>query len=203
MALGDDYATLTELKDRFGITDTNDDTRLSEALASASRGIESCTGRQFNDAGTATSRIFAVTTSRLAKVDDFHTTAGLVVATDPGDSGSYGTTWLTSDYELRPLNGMVRGQAGWPYWKVVAVGGQYFPTCTRRSPLRVTARWGWAAVPAPVKEATLILAEEIFKLGELPFGAGGYGEYGRIRARENPNVWMRIKPYVRDAVLVA
>ena len=204
MPLGDSYAALPELKARLNITDDADDDALTNALAVASRGIESCTHRQFNDAGSATARVFPPESAWLAKVDDFSTTVGLIVEVDTSGDGTYSATWTAADYELHPLNGVVQGQSGWPYWKIRLVApARYFPCHRRRASVRVTARWGWAAVPAPVKEATLILAEDVFKLPSAPFGVGGYGEYGRIRARENPNVWLRIAPYVRDAVLVA
>jgi hypothetical protein len=203
MALGDSYATLTELKNRLGITDSIDDTALTAALSTASRGIEFCTHRQFNDAGAASARVYYVSSPRKARIDDFHTIAGLVIETDEGSDGTFETTWSSvTDYELHPLNGIVDGVPGWPYWELKAVD-RWFPICVKRASLRVTARWGWASVPAPVKEGCLILAEDVFKLKDTAFGAGGYGEYGRIKARENPNVWLRIAPYVRDAVLVA
>lgn len=202
MALGDPYATLTELKSRLGIGDQLDDDGLTAALSVASRGVEFCTNRQFNDAGTASSRIFHPDSPRRAEVDDFSTTTGLIIETDEGSAGTFGSVWTSGFYELLPLNGVVSGVPGWPF-SVLRTVNRSFPLYPQRASLRVTARWGWAAVPAPVKEATLILAEDIFKLKDSPFGAGGYGEYGRIKARENPNVWMRIAPYVRDAVLVA
>lgn len=203
MALGDSYASLAELKARVGlaVSDTADDDTLTASLAVASRGIEACTHRQFNDAEAATARLFYPDTTGLARVDDFSTTTGLVIETDTFGDGAFEATWATSDYELQPLNGVVDGMSGWPFWRIKAVN-RYFPCRTSRASLRVTAQWGWTAVPAPVKEATLILAEEVFKLKDSPFGAGGYGEYGRIRARENPHVWLRIMPYVRNMVLV-
>lgn len=199
MALGDPYATLSDLKARLGITDATEDARLDEALTVASRGIEHCTHRQFNAAAAAAPRLYYPDGSGWATVDDFYTTDDLTIETDAG--GGAWTTWAADDYELHPLNGIVDGATGWPYWRIKAIRRPL--SCADRASLRVTAKWGWAAVPAPIKEATLILAEEIFKLRDTPFGAGGYGEYGRIRARENPNVWLRIAPYQREAVLVA
>lgn len=201
MALGARYATLAELKSRLGIPDTDDDGSLGPALDTASRGIEKHCDRQFNDADTATARLFYPRTSHLADVDDFHTTTGLIVETDGGDDGTFETTWSTSDYQLEPLNGIVDGETGWPKYQIRAVNGRTFP-CGRRATLRVTARWGWAAVPAPVKEATLVLAEDVFKLKDSPFGSGGFSEFGRIRARANPHVVMLLNPYRRNAVLV-
>lgn len=202
MALGDSYASLTELKSRINISDAQDDVAMTAALAVASRGVEMYCHRQFNDAGTASARVFYPTASWVVHVDDFSTTAGLLVSTDAGSDGTFETAWASTDYELYPLNGIVDGMPGWPYNKITSVV-RWFPMCTARASVQVTARWGWAAVPAPVKEATLILAEDVFKLKDSPFGAGGYAEYGRIRARENPNVCLRIDPYVLDPIQVA
>lgn len=203
MALGDSYATLSELKAYLRITDTNDDNELTDALASASRGIESVAHRQFNDAGSATARVYYPDHARLAEVDDFHTITGLVVKTDEGDDGTYETTWAAADYQLQPLNGMVSGQTGWPWWEVWAVSSRRFPSCSDRAPLQVTARWGWATVPAPVKQACLIVAAETFKLQDAPFGVAGFGDMGAIRVRDNPMAMKRLAPYVRNPVLVA
>lgn len=203
MALGDSYATVDELKARFdGLNDSNEDVRLGDALASASRGIDQFCGRQFNKATSATARVFHPANRCRAEVDDFHTITGLVVKTDSGNDGTYETTWAAADYQLEPLNGIVDGELGWPYSTIRAVGSRYLP-CSRRAPLEVTAQWGWAVVPAKIKEATLVLAEDIFKLASTPFGAGGFGEFGRIRARENPHVVLLAGGYVRNPVLVA
>lgn len=205
MAIGDPYATLAELKSRLGIGDTSDDTRLTSALNTASRGIEKECRRQFNDAGTASARMFYPRSGCLTKVDDFHTTVsaatGLIVATDQGDDGTYETTWSDTDFFLEPLGGVSDGESGWPYWRIRAVN-KYFPVCTRRPSLQLTARWGWAAVPDPIKEACLVLASEIFKLKDAPFGVAGYGDYGPVRVRQNPIACQMIAPYKRDPVLV-
>lgn len=212
MALGDAYATLAELKARLGITDTADDARLTAALNTASRGIDHCCGRQFNDAGTASARVFVADTLNRADVDDFHSITGLIIATDTGNDGTYETVWAASDYELYPLGGVVEGETGWPYWQIRAVGSRQFPAGTpgrpawrslERAPVQVTARWGWAAVPAPIKEATLVIASEIFKLRDAPFGVAGFGDWGPVRVRANPIAYAMIRPYERYPVLVA
>lgn len=203
MALGDSYATLDELKARLGgLEDTDDDVRLTASLTAASRGIDHFCQRQFNKTTTASARLFYPVSRCRAEVDDFHTTTDLVIKTDESNTGTYATTWTATDFQLEPLNGIVDGEAGWPYSTVRAVGSRDFPRCARRAPLQVTAQWGWAAVPANIKEATLVLAEDIFKLADTPFGAGGFGEFGRIRARENPHVVMLAGAYRLDPVLV-
>lgn len=203
MALGDSYATLTELKARLDIADTNDDDRLTDALAAASREIEQWCGRQFNDAGAASARVFHPLTPYTVMVDDFSTTTGLVVATDTDDDGTYDTTWTSSDYDLEPVNGVVSGMTGWPYYQLRAVGDYTFPRCVRRRrSVQVTAQWGWAAVPSEVKQACLIIAAESFKLGDAPFGVAGFGEFGPVRVRMNSRAQSLLAPYRLNPVLV-
>lgn len=202
MALGDNYITLTELKDRLGISDTVDDTVLNSAITAASRGVDHYCRRQFNKTTTASARTFYPSHSRLVMVHDFHTTTGLVVKTDTGDDGTFATTWAAADFQLEPLNGVVDGVEGFPYWKVRAVDSELFPA-EHRATVQVTAQWGWNAVPGPVKEATFIVAQDIAKLKDTAFGVGGFSEYGRIRARENPHAAMQLMPYRRNAVRVA
>lgn len=200
MALGDPYITLAELKTRLGISDSVDDTLLTGATVAASRGIDGVCHRQFNKAGTATARVFHVDHPHEVVIHDFHTTTGLVVEVDDG-SGTYGTTWDAADFQLEPLNGL-KDTMPWPFEWITAVGSRTFP-CHRRPPVRVTADWGWASVPGDIKEATFVLAEDIARLRDAPFGVGGYSEYGRIRARKNPHVMMMIDDYIRDKYTAA
>lgn len=185
------------------MTATTWDLDIDNALAVASRGIEKVCGRQFNLATSATARIYYPCSQWLAEVDDFYTTVGLVIATDAGDAGTYPTTWASTDYQLEPLNGVVDGESGWPSWKIRAVAGRVFPTATRRAPLQVTAKWGWTAIPAGVKEACLAVAEDTFKLKEAPFGVAASAEWGVLRVRANPVAMGFIAPYTRSPVLVA
>lgn len=198
MALGDPYATLSELKQQMGIEagDEYDDDRLTRALLAATREIETWCRRQFNRADTATPRLYTPRNARCVRVDDFWTTDDLQVATGPG----YGTVWTSSDYRVEPLGGIVDGQPGWPYSRIVGVGRTFAAGCGPT--LQVTARWGWDEVPEPVRDACLILAAESFKLGDAPFGVAGFGDYGPVRLRMNSVVQTKLAPYRRDPVLV-
>lgn len=203
MPLGDSYATLEELKAYIPnneMASSGDDDLLSDALASVSSEIESYCGRQFNKTDTATVRdygpdeVFALRegsiVTRWARVDDFHDTAGLVV-----ESG--GTTWSASDYVLHPRNGVVNGQPGWPYCEVYAAGSASFSTG-----LSVTAKWGWTAVPAPVKQACLILAAETAHLRNAPLGVAGMDQFGVVRVRDNRMAAAKLARYCRDPIRV-
>jgi hypothetical protein len=202
VALGDPYAKLSDLKGRLGVTNNEHDARFTTALMVASAGVDGFCHRQFNLAGSATARKYRPGAHQLCVVDDFVSISSL--ATDESNVGSFGTVWSATDYELYPLNGVVDGVPGFPFWRIGATfqQGRRFP-CYHRATVQVTALWGWAALPAAVPEATLIVAEEIAQLKDTPFGVGGYGDFGVIKVRDNPFASRMLKQYQRDPVLVA
>jgi hypothetical protein len=210
MALGDPYATLAELKDylKIPVDKTSLDEALGDALASATAEIERHTNRQFNKTTSATARVFEPTSWRGADVDDFWTVSGLVVETDSGGVGTFDTTWTSADYELLPFNGIVNGQPGWPFNELRSVGGLFFPKYgkqpfRRKAVLRVTAQWGWDAVPAPVHQSCLIMAAETFRIKDAPFGVAGSDQFGTVlRVRDNKMACTKLHRYVRNPVLV-
>lgn len=207
MALGDPYATRSELKARLNITDINDEAGIDDALNSATQEIEGVCGRQFNDAGTVSARIYYPDTLTTVKVDDFSTTAGLIVAADYSNAGTYTTAIAAANYQLEPLNGIVDGSIGWPYNRIRAIQTWYPLWYTSigdpRTSIQITAQWGWTAVPSNVKSACLILAEEFFKLKDAPFGVAGFGAMGVVRVRENPKVMALLQRYIREPIQVA
>ena len=192
MALGEPYVTLAQLKSWLKITDTTDDSELDDALASVSVEIENQTGRQFNNAGVVSTRVFEPLAPTLVRFDDFHTTTGLIVVVD-------GQTWSTDDYKLLPLNGLNNGRP-WVYNRLKPLCGRWLPT--GRASVSITANWGWATVPKPIYEACLIASSETFALKDARFGVAGWGAMGDIRVRENPMVLKKLKPYMRDPILV-
>lgn len=199
------YATLDELKSILGpINDTVDDDNLTRALSAASRGIDKWCKRRFYRDDIATARVFRPISSRVAIVDDFWTTDDLVIATGDGDD-TYATTWPASDRQLEPLNGIVNGVPGWPYWLIRSRSGStYTVGSVGDVTLQVTAKWGWAAVPVDVNQACLLLAEEIHKLKDAPFGVAGYGIDGAVmRVQNNPKIAAMLAEFRRDRVLVA
>lgn len=192
MAVTNGYTTLADLRGVLGIPDTAEDTRIEAAINAASRGIDLHCRRRFHADTTATARVYgadATPDGYVLHVDDFHTTTGLVVATDDTDDGTFETTWAATDYQLEPLNGIVSGVEGWPYTRLVAIGRYLWPAVGRRARARITAKWGWAAVPEPVRQASQLVAADLWKQKDAPFGVAGTGEYGVLRILEqNPTV---------------
>jgi hypothetical protein len=207
VTLGATYVTSDELKGYLGqsTSDATDNTQITDALNSISREVEKYCHRQFNDAGSTSARVYYPDDYYCTEVDDFSTTTGLVVKVDTAGDGTFATTWAATDVQAEPLNGIVDGESGWPFWKLRAVGSNTFPCywVNSRAPLQVTARWGWTAVPAPVKQACLILAAETFRLKGAPFGVAAMDQFGPIRVRDNPMAAKKLTPYVLNPVLVA
>jgi hypothetical protein len=204
--IGDPYATSDELKDYLKLTDSGStyDARLTDAVNTASREIERLCNRQFNKDTSATARVYVPKDWRHVNVDDFWTTSGFILETDSTGDGVFENTWSPSDYEIGPLNGIVDGQPGWPYWRILSVWNKILPVnCLgRRATVQVTAQWGWPSVPAPVHQACLIMAAETYELKSAPLGVAGFGDFGVVRVRTNPIAMNKLRPYRKNPVLV-
>ena len=204
MAIGDPYATKDDLKAYLGITSAAADAVLDDAVQAASRKIDECTDRHFNKDSVATPRLFTPQTPFEVQLDDIADITGMTVELDSGRSGNFDVTLAPTDYELEPINGLINGQQ-WAYERLRSVNGYWLPTplFTRRSKtIRVTAIWGWPVVPPPIKRATLILAAQMYKLKDAPFGVAGMAEFGVVRVRDVPLVEGLIKGYALDPMKV-
>lgn len=199
MSITNGYATQAELKQMLGIpnSDVMDDQMLDLAMESASRMVDDYTRRRFYADTTTTSRTYRAQHSDFVYVDDFQPSTGgysVVVKTDEDDNGTFETTWVvTTDYQLEPTNttdSIQRAQN-----LIVAVGSRNFPKTGNRARVEVTAKWGWPAVPAAVKYAALLVAEDLFKSKDAPFGVAGFGDIGVMRVRANPKAVELLEPF--------
>jgi len=202
MAVTNGYTTAVLFKARIHIEDAVDDTEVDQAINAASRKIDGHCGRRFYTDGEVSARRFYASEPDVLWVDDFSTVVGLVVKTDDDDDATFETTWSSSDYQVEPLNGAANGIEGIPYYRIRSVEGTAFPTSTARPGVEVTADWGWAAVPDPVADAALIVASELFKLREAPFGVAGFGDFGAVRVKDIPQAAALLEPYVSSLIQV-
>lgn len=194
------YASLAEFRAWAAIDDSYDDDTLTLALDTASQKVDDHCGRTFVQDTVVTVRTLqAKDLCRLILEPgmDISTATGLIVKTDDNDDGTFETTWaIGTDFELASSGYGYNAQSGWPWTQIVAVGSRYWPIYTNRRAVQITAKFGWAAVPAPVKQATLIIAAEQWKLKDAPFGVAGFGEFGPLRVRDNPMAATLLKKYV-------
>lgn len=166
-----DLLTLTEYKNYAGIslTDTTHDTQLNKMLAAASQAIRNYTDRSFDTTLVTEERPFPYDGSGFLDIDDATAITQVKM--------SFGT--LTPDQTLDPdwqWRGMPFGKTPmnyilmtgiWPWASsemgfmenldVAAAEGRVF---AQLPVAKVTATWGWLAIPEDVKLATLWTLED-------------------------------------------
>lgn len=193
MAISNGYATLAEVKAALRITDSIDDSLLEMAIESASRLIDAHCARSFYNAGTA-SRYFVADNDWLTNFDDAISLTE--VATDTSADGTYDIIWQATDYQLEPLNGRVDGLAV-PYNAIRAIGDYTFPIWGGEALVKITATWGFSAIPTAIKQATIIQASRVFKRLDSPLGVLSSPDLGFIRvgSRLDPDVSQLVDSY--------
>lgn len=167
-----DLITRSNFKTRQGITITTNDTRIDSHITAASRDIQNRCGRSFDivtDLTAASDRVFSPITHDRVRIDDATTISA--VAVDLDDSGSYATILSASDYITEPTNGLgPGGLSGFPIVEIVIVNPLYCLPRFRRPSVKVTAKWGWAAVPGDVIEACYLITNRLYYEVGVPSG---------------------------------
>lgn len=202
MAITNGYCTAEELRAQFDDSAANlPQELLDRAINATSRAIDKFCGRRFWQDATAQTHIYRPEHTDVCWVDDISTTTGLIVATDSTGDGSYATTWASTDYELQPLNAD-KDESAYAWWRLHAVDRYAFPLTGKVPPLRVTARFGWSAIPDDVNEACILRAAQIFKRRESVSGVAGFDGFGvvRISRRRDPDVAELLDNYIKIKV---
>lgn len=188
--MANEYASLAELKTFLRMNETTNDTELQDKLTAASRRVDRDTGRRFYVDGSATARTYRATHATLLMVDDISTTNSLVVEVGRGSS------WTTVDstlFDTLPENALADG---WAIETFDRASGCWPLFGSTR--VRVTAKWGWPAVPDPIKAACLLLAGRLFRRKDSPEGVKGFSDMGVVRvSRYDSDYDNAIGPYVR------
>lgn len=203
MAITNGYVTLPEAAEamRIPAAATSHEALIELAVEAASRDVDAHCERRFYGDDTATARTFQAYERDWLDVDDIATTDGLIVKTDDDYDGTFETTWASTDYQTEPLNGVVAGQSGWPIEGLLAVGDYWFPMYRKRALVQITAKWGWAAVPKAVKQATLAQIASVYKSPEALHGVASMNEFGPISVRPlHPTAAHLLRRYVKDPV---
>ena len=194
MALTNAYATLNEVKQAMSIpvADTLDDTMIEIAIESASRAIDTYTGRNFYSSGTAT-RVFSPTTNYVCDTDDI---AQFIDIKTADSTEQFTITWKTTDYQLEPLNGVVDGMPT-PFTRIRAIGDNLFEPLYGEATVQITGVFGYLPMPIQIKQACIIQSSRLFKRLDSPLGVAGFGDLGviRVSSRLDPDVALLIDPY--------
>lgn len=188
MAVSTPYATLSDYLELFGSADDADPGVINRALLQASRMIDRYCGRFFSMDAAVVARTYRVPSSgslrsgygyardnwaesenpflyggysRLLTVDDLAAAPTEVILDQDGNGSFVGETALAStDYELWPTTASY-GPEPKPWQQIAIVPTSSVGGFRSGMLVRVTAKWGWPAVPEPVVRATCELASTL------------------------------------------
>jgi hypothetical protein len=199
---------------------------LDAVVAAASRQIDDYTNRRFWLDTTTSSRVFTPEDGSYTFFDDCAPTT-MSVSVDNGLNGTYGTAWTAgTNYQLEPLNATAQGIAATGLralsgyimpldyqdgsdvlvkgTNVYQFGGgsDYPPTSPAgrgRATIRITAYWGWPAVPAQIRYACILQCGMLLKSKDTPLGISGGADMGQMRLSSaiHPVARTLIDPFVR------
>ena len=167
MSITNGYATLVEIKvaDVLNIPNADHDTILESVIEGVSRAIDNWTGRFFFS--STETRYYTSVESDTLFVDDISTATNLTLYTDDDGDRTYENTWATTDFDLLPLNAET---GGFPFTMIETTpNGSYTFPGTKKG-VKITAAFGWAAVPKPIKSACLLQSVRLFKRYVTPLG---------------------------------
>lgn len=195
-AIGDAYATHADYTLRFtNAIDPKRQTAIERALLDATRWITSRTHQFFQHNAAAVARIWYGDGSACLKLyggdncpgiapdlaAGVYSAPSITVAIDTSLDGTYATTLTSAQYELHPLNLLFGDEPGAykelviPRWTTGSYS--YWPSGDR---VKVTAKYGYAAVPAPIRDGCIELAGIL--LGDSPLASRQFTDIGTVGA---------------------
>lgn len=213
------YADLAEFKRYVRVPDLDDvdDTELQGALDTATSAIAHLCSRDFEIVGdTPTTRYFQPWyDGKLGRwvlpTDDVFDTTGYTVHTWDTTDVAWTVPVVFAGSPWRPLN--TTGTR--PYTQLILPPGASIGRVSlgealsmyagwqsdeNADYLAVTALWGWPAVPAAIKSATLLQASRFFKRRDSPFGLTSSpdgSENSRLLNSLDVDVQVACRPYVK------
>jgi len=191
------YCSASDLKQVLRITDNVDDALINSAIEAASRFVDTYCHREFPVAAGTATRDY-VPTGRYERLLIEDATTVVSVKIDDGLDGGFSTTLEPKDYQLEPLNN-VRSGVTFPYNILVPFEDGYWPMEYGRATVRVEATFGWPAIPASVRQATILHASRLFTRYDSPLGVAGFGDMGIMRVSRfaDPDVELLLRPFRR------
>lgn len=186
------YLTVEQVKDYVrNEKPTTDDDFITAAIDAAEMTLDQACARRFAVAGSATARVYVPSVfSSLLRIHDCTT------VTEVRENGALVPA---SQYQLEPLNQLDWSGEALPIYGVRRNLGYAWYIDGDRATVSVTATWGWAAIPARIEQAALIIAKEILvNRDEVKLGLVGFSDVGGVTARTNPIVKETIAHYKRS-----
>lgn len=175
MAVTDAYATAAEYRSRTTKSDTGNDADILAQLTAISRVIDRECGRFFGvDAAVVTRTYDGNGAGILWLPHDISTTTGLIVKVDLNADYDFDDTnetlTLDTHFWVGPENAD-KGPELWPWQFLEVVPTNSVLSCwpKQKRSVQVTAKFGWPAVPAAIKEATVAITRSLRDMQEAGY----------------------------------
>ena len=136
--------------------------------------------RRFDE--TTEARTFVVDHPVYLDVGDWTAITSVVADGDTLDTEDWRAA--VGPVRFRPANGLVRRGGVWPNGKDVVVTGS----------------WGWADVPNPVCQATVMMAARLFKRLDSPLGVMSLSGEGLYVPKIDQDVMKLLEPFCRKTL---
>ena len=177
------------VRDKIGATTATEAALLVASLAAAEQAVNEYCVRNFVVVAVdaeATARVFIPDGTQRLLIDDARAVTSVSVDSTAVDS---------TLYQLEPLNNLSASGAYRPYERIFYLDSRW-PISTRgKASVSVTARWGWAAVPDAVTEATKIIGKDIVQQRQT---VGNLAAVGDIATSVRLNTYVRelLRPFI-------
>jgi hypothetical protein len=192
------YCTLAQLKSADVLnkaTTTASDEILETIIEAVSRLIDNSTARQFFT--TTETRYYRAKNSYCVEVDDIATSSGVAIDIDLNGDGVYEYTLAETDYYLGGYNDISKG---FPYSFIETSQNAQYTFSTAKRGVKVTASFGWAAVPKTITLACILQCNREYKRFNTALGQAGASAVGTITLTIpalDPDVEKLLQPYRR------
>ena len=159
MTITNGYATLDEFK-AYAMPDTGtdsaDDAVIESIIEGASRQIDTFCGRFFYQ--STTTKYYISNDGEYLNTHDIYTATGLTIEVDLNADGIYETTFTSNDYNLTPYS-----PEPFPYFGIEATFRNGISFSRSKKGNKITASFGWSAVPDDIRQACLIASSIDYK----------------------------------------
>lgn len=172
------YCTLAQLKSADVLNKANStasDEVLETIIEAVSRLIDNATARQFFT--TTETRYYRAKNPFCLEVDDIASSSGVTIDIDLDGDGTYEYTLASTDYYLGGYNDLSKG---FPYALIETSPFAQYTFSTAKRGNKVTATFGWAAVPKPVTLACILQSNREYKRFNTALGVAGATATGMI-----------------------
>lgn len=111
---------------------------------------------------------------------ELSTGTAATVKVDTTDDGTFDETWVVgTDFIFTPTNLAGIGDISRPITGMRLIN-KTLPTGGNRDRLEVVGQWGWSTIPTAIREATKLVANELYARRNAPYGVQGFDQAGVV-----------------------